>query len=264
MAPKRHDPARTREIFTGTYRRLRDWLVTLPDEVRAAPSVCAGWTVHDLASHIALVADAVARLTPGGRGAKPLTISGYVAGYAGEAADVAERTRSLAERTGRTADGLAAELNERFVAATATLDGLGAGDPVVLGPRGPIRLGDFLATRVIELVVHADDLARSVPEPAPPKPARPAEQLAVRALLDVLAERAPGRSVEVRVPPYAAVQCIPGPRHTRGTPPAVVETDPVTWLRLAAGREQWVAAVEAGRVAASGERTDLTPHLPVL
>ena len=83
-------------------------------------------------------------------------------------------------------------------------------------------------------------------------------------LLAVLAERAPGRSVEVRVPPYAAVQCIPGVRHTRGTPPAVVETDPETWIALATGELAWAEAVGAGRVAASGERSDLSPWLPLV
>jgi hypothetical protein len=82
-------------------------------------------------------------------------------------------------------------------------------------------------------------------------------------LLAVLAEQAPGNSVEVRVPPYAAVQCIPGVRHTRGTPPAVVETDPGTWIALATGELAWADAVEAGRVRASGERSDLSSWLPV-
>jgi hypothetical protein len=84
---------------------------------------------------------------------------------------------------------------------------------------------------------------------------------AVRALLADLARRAPGRSVEVRVPPYGAIQCGAGPRHTRGTPPNVVETDPVTWLLLATGRLSWEAALAAGRVRASGNRADLSPYL---
>ncbi len=79
----------------------------------------------------------------------------------------------------------------------------------------------------------------------------------------VLAERAPGRSVEVRVPPYAAVQVVEGIRHTRGTPPAVVEMDAPTWLALAAGELTWAAAEEAGRVRASGERADLTRYFPL-
>lgn len=85
----------------------------------------------------------------------------------------------------------------------------------------------------------------------------------VKHYLAVLAERAPGKSVEVRVPPYAAVQCVEGVRHTRGTPPAVIETDPVTWLALARGELDWTAAVGSGQVRASGERTDLSPYLPL-
>ena len=81
--------------------------------------------------------------------------------------------------------------------------------------------------------------------------------------LAVLAERAPGKSVEVRVPPYAAVQCIEGVRHTRGTPPAVIETDPETWLALARGQLVWADAVATGRVRASGERTNLSAYLPL-
>ena len=86
---------------------------------------------------------------------------------------------------------------------------------------------------------------------------------AVRFTLDELALASPGRSVEVRVPPYGAVQCIAGPRHTRGTPPNTVETDPVTWLELALGRRTWADAVAAGAVRASGLRADLTAVLPL-
>ncbi|GAA3143898.1 sterol carrier family protein [Planomonospora alba] len=96
------------------------------------------------------------------------------------------------------------------------------------------------------------------------RPERDAARLAVRHLLDRLAAAAPGRTVEVRVPPYAAVQCVAGPRHTRGTPPNVVETDARTWLELATGRLAWTEAVADGRVAASGARADLAEHLPVV
>ncbi|HEX7717618.1 MAG TPA: sterol carrier family protein [Marmoricola sp.] len=85
----------------------------------------------------------------------------------------------------------------------------------------------------------------------------------VKGYLAELKTRAPGRSVEVRVPPYGAVQAIPGGTHTRGTPRAVVETDPDTWIALATGEVSWSDAVEAGRVRASGERTDLSPYLPL-
>lgn len=87
---------------------------------------------------------------------------------------------------------------------------------------------------------------------------------AVRYTLEELAGAAPGRSVEVRVPPFAAVQCIEGPRHTRGTPTNVVETDAQTWLALATGRTGWAAAEASGAVRASGQRADLTAYLPVL
>ena len=88
-------------------------------------------------------------------------------------------------------------------------------------------------------------------------------KLLVKHFLAVLSERAPGASVEVRVPPYAAAQVIPGVRHTRGTPPAVVELDATTWIDLATGRLAWSQAMAEGRVRASGERADLSPHLPL-
>lgn len=94
-------------------------------------------------------------------------------------------------------------------------------------------------------------------------PSRSQVRAAVKRSLQDLAELAPGHSVEVRVPPHAAVQCIPGVRHRRGTPPAVVETDAATWLALATGRLTWADAVAAGSVRASGERSDLSNYLPI-
>lgn len=114
-------------------------------------------------------------------------------------------------------------------------------------PRGPASTAAVLA---------ALD-AGTEPDPAELK-------IAVRHLLQLLALRHPGRSVEVRVPPIAAVQCIEGPRHTRGTPPNVIETDPVTWLRLASGRLDWAAAVASAAVRASGSRADLADYLPLV
>ncbi|NIZ90675.1 sterol carrier family protein [Kineococcus rubinsiae] len=96
------------------------------------------------------------------------------------------------------------------------------------------------------------------------KPPRPMLATGVRYALEELAARYPGGSVEVRVPPFGAVQVIEGPRHTRGTPPAVVEMDAVTWLEVASGRLAFDAARSAGRVLASGNRADLTDLLPVL
>ena len=86
---------------------------------------------------------------------------------------------------------------------------------------------------------------------------------AVRYLLQLLAEKAPGNTVEVRVPPFGAVQVVEGPRHTRGTPPNVVETDAATWIDLATGVEEWADALASGRIAASGTRADLAALLPL-
>lgn len=88
---------------------------------------------------------------------------------------------------------------------------------------------------------------------------------AVRASARALAKDAPGKSVEVRVPPFVAVQCISGPRHTRGTPPNVVETDPRTWLLLVTGLLPFEAAVEETRVMASGSRAvEVAQWLPLV
>ena len=97
-----------------------------------------------------------------------------------------------------------------------------------------------------------------------PEPERAVLRAAVKESLAALAERAPGRSVEVRVPPFGAVQCVPGPRHTRGTPPNTVEADAHTWLALATGRLDWAEAVRTGRLSASGSRAaEIAALLPL-
>ncbi len=120
------------------------------------------------------------------------------------------------------------------------------------GPAEAARLGRAVTLAVLDALD-----AGAVPRPD-------ALREAVRYLLGLLAADAPGRAVEVRVPPYAAVQCVAGPRHTRGTPPNVVETDPVTWIRLATGRLGWDEAAAAGRLSVSGPRADLSGLLPLL
>ena len=106
--------------------------------------------------------------------------------------------------------------------------------------------------------------ARHAPsEAAAAAPSRAELADAVRATARTLAALAPGAAVEVRVPPFGAVQVIEGPRHTRGTPPAVVETDAQSWLELVVGDLGWAEAVSSGRVRVSGQRTDLSAHLPL-
>jgi hypothetical protein len=123
-----------------------------------------------------------------------------------------------------------------------------------LPPHGGTDEPDELRRSALETVLAAYD--------AGAEPARPVLKGAVRFLLDRLAALAPGRSVEVRIPPYAAVQCIAGPHHTRGTPPNVVEMDPPTWIALATGRMAWEDAMKNNRILASGPRADLSGHVP--
>ncbi|MCA0145852.1 sterol carrier family protein [Blastococcus sp. LR1] len=117
--------------------------------------------------------------------------------------------------------------------------------------------------------IPAEDLRAAI-DPARAWLAGEAEQppravlgAAVKTSARWLAQQVPGRSVELRVPPHVAVQFVEGPRHTRGTPPNVVETDAATWLRLATGELSWADAVAEGKVSASGNRADLSRLLPL-
>ena len=143
----------------------------------------------------------------------------------------------------RAAQRLRAALDEQRAAL---------GEPAWAGPDDPEALGRACAIAVSQALAAGQS----------PRPGALRE--AARYLARLLAAQAPGRAVEVRVPPYAAVQCIEGPRHTRGTPPNLVEMDPVTWVRLAAGLTNWADALAAGAVRASGVRADLGAYLPVL
>lgn len=235
------------------------WLSGQPPSAWRRPSVLPGWTVVELANHIATALATIPATLSRPTGDRPISLSDYLAGCREAAGEIL--ARDVAGAAGRgPAEVLADVYAQRAEAAAA--------DPpttrAVTAPRGPISPADFLVTRAIELVVHADDLSRSLPEREPVALDRGALRVACQALADVLAERAPGRSLELRVPPYAAVQAVEGPRHTRGTPPNVVETDALTWVRLAAGRSTWADAVQRASVHASGERADLAPWLPFL
>ncbi|HSP38127.1 MAG TPA: sterol carrier family protein [Frankiaceae bacterium] len=129
---------------------------------------------------------------------------------------------------------------------------------VVEGPAGPVERQVFLEERLIAAVA----LGRDLSDPLVPEHAL--VRLVVRLLARALAELAPGRSVELRIPPHVAVQCVEGPRHTRGTPPNVVEVEPVAFLELATGRRSWESGVTSGLLRASGERADLRPWLPLV
>lgn len=117
--------------------------------------------------------------------------------------------------------------------------------PVRLSPADPADVAEALA-RVRGGDGHRADL-----------------RMLTKHFLAVLVRKSPGGAVEVRVPPFAVAQCVPGTRHTRGTPPAVVETDAATWIALALGELSWAAVVADGRLRASGERSDLSELLPL-
>lgn len=239
---------------------LVEWLDELDDGVFTRASVLAGWDVRTLLGHLVLVHESLARVLAT-RSVEPAApLAEFIGRYRTDAGSIEARTRQV------TGDHQAAQLIDRLRAhhdlAPAAAE---VADRTVLeGARGPFTALDWVATRVVELVVHCDDLARSVPDREPVPVHRPAQAIAVRTLAELLAQQAPGRSVEIRVPPVVAVQAITGPRHTRGTPPNVVETDAATWLRIATGRVDFGEAVADGRIRASGNRADLTAYLPVL
>lgn len=119
------------------------------------------------------------------------------------------------------------------------------------------------ARRRVDAAAGHDALEVCGSAPDPSTVPRAVVATAVRYTLEELAARHPGRSVEVRVPPHGAVQCVHGPTHKRGTPPNVVETDAPTWLGLVTGTEAWADAEASGRIRASGLRADLSAYLPM-
>lgn len=253
------DPGRAVEALLAQADAVIAWLSGLPPSAWRQPSVLPGWTMLELAEHVAAVLRGTPEVLAAATGDKPTTVAGYLSGYAAAATGI--RDRDVAAAAGRDASEVLAGIYAgRDAVAAAELPVTRA----VQGARGPLHPADYLLTRVVELAVHADDLSRSRPDREPVELDRVALRLATQGLADVLAEQAPGRTLELRVPPYAAVQAVAGPRHTRGTPPNVVETDPLTWLRLAAGRLAWSDAVRSGSVQASGERADLASWLPLL
>ena len=235
-------------------------VAVLPPESFELPTRLDGWRVAELVAHVGLDMAAVPRYLRGAPAVRAeLDAADYALACASGAPGVDERVRIMTEET-RPAE-LRAHVHERRLEADESVTSASA-TFVVPARLGPIGLTDFLATRCVEATVHCLDLAAATGGKA--ELDDEAVAVTVKVLTAALARRAPGRTVELRVPPHAAVQCVEGPRHTRGTPPNVVETDPLTWLELATGRLDWAAAVDAGSVTASGERADLSPYLPVL
>lgn len=259
--PRSYDPARVRQALIGQVDAVAAAAHQLTPRLRALPSGLPGWDVHHLLVHIALQIDAVPRLlaSPASTASAPaVDLAAWAASTAGSADRLDSETR---EAAARSADG-AARIDEAVAQLDPVLESAVRPDLLVPHPFGPMRMLDFTVTRLVELVVHSDDLSRATNVPVTLD--RQALAAAVRVLADALAARAPGASVEVRIPPFAVVQCLEGVRHTRGTPPNVVETDPLGWVRLATGRLSWADAAASGAVTASGERADISGQLPVL
>jgi uncharacterized protein (TIGR03083 family) len=258
---KRHNVSRLREAYDAQQSALVRWLAALPDDAWERPAL-GEWSVRELALHTTEVPAAMTRtLAAGPVKEPPLSIASYTSIWREAAPEIAARDKAGA--AGLSLADVLARHEAEHAAFHHALDGVN-GDPVMAARRGPIRVSDFLATRVNELVVHSRDLSAAVPEIEPIQIDEGALGVAVQMLLDMLAERAPGKSLEVRVPPYAAVQCMAGPRHTRGTPPNVVEAAPMAWVEIACGRASWADAAASGRLTASGERADLSAYLPLL
>jgi uncharacterized protein (TIGR03083 family) len=248
------------QAMSAQHAALDNAVCHLSAEAFALPTRLGTWTVAELVAHIGLDMASVSRYLNGEPAAKAeLDAPAYALACAAAAEGVDERVRMMSE------EARPAELRHHVHESRLEADRLladAASDFVVPSRLGPIGLADFLATRCFEGTVHGLDLAAALG--AEPELEREALGITVRVLAGALAAKAPGRSVELRVPPYAAVQAVEGPRHTRGTPPNVVETDAVTWLELATGRLSWADAAAAARLSACGDRADLSAYLPVL
>lgn len=205
------------------------WQLLLPAVADPEASTgVEGWSVGDLEQHLSssawqLADQARARAALG----RPVGLAGWAKTREGLRRRQAARAAPLAESVARASAALETDPGK-----------------LVKQQTGVHTFADAVLFRLIEAVVLGLDLGVA--------PARPAAKLVVKALAGLLADTSPGASVEVRVPPYAAVQCLAGPRHTRGTPPNTVETDADTFLRLATGRLRWADA--SSRVRATGDR----------
>jgi uncharacterized protein (TIGR03083 family) len=257
--PRAYDPAKIRTAVLAQFGNVREAVRTLTPEQLALPTRLGDWVVRYLAAHTGMALGAVVRLLDEPEPVKRNgTLLDWPSAIGADSADIAAYAHELAERN-PDLDAHLADVEHRF---TARLDE-NPGTRLLATSAGALPLDDYLVTRTVELVVHTDDLNAAVPGLDVPYD-RQALAACTRLLADTLAAKAPGGSTEVRIPPYAVVQCVEGPRHTRGTPPNVVETDPLTWIRLACGRSTWKDAVEAAKVSASGERADLGGLLPLL
>ncbi len=255
---------RTSDALISQGRAVHAWLIRLSATDFERSSVLPGWDIRTLVGHLTLVIGGFDLALGRPTNARPVPAWEFVRRYRRDAAQIEAGTREISDDA--SGPGLVTRLAYRLDTLSETLSR--TLPTVIDAPRGPVTVLDFTETRLVELTVHSDDLSRSLPERQSVPIERRALASVSRTLSAVLAGQSPGRSIEVRIPPYAAAQCglpgDPGPTHTRGTPPNVVETDALTFLRLSTGRTSWAEARAAHLVSASGQRADLTPVLPLL
>lgn len=295
------DVAERADVLRRQWQTLRDWVGDAVDaDAGHAPSVLDGWTVADLVAHLGRAMDALAVCEPAPVGTVPLSLAEYLGSYAGRAADIDRVTRDLSAEIAddplRHVDALAARALARMdelgalarmdqlgalaradtLAAAVRADPLGPGDPVVQARRGPIRLSTMLISRLTELVVHADDLQRSLarargaapgtraelgdgigPRPGVPGGLGPDGELGdgVRA----------GGPIDGDALDLVARELLRIVRARGGWDLEIVQ--PLTWVRLAAGRVPYDVDVLAAALAprfTSDAVPDLGRMLPVL
>jgi uncharacterized protein (TIGR03083 family) len=221
------------------WERLHRWLAQLDEDALAGPSVLTGWSVADLVAHLGRAMDALAVTRVAEPGTVPLTLAEYLGTYPERAEEISEVTHDLAARI---AHAPVAEVDGMARGAVARLAELRAepGDPVLQARRAPILLSEMVLSRLVELVVHGDDLARSVRLPGPGPVDPEASRLVSDTLLEVLVDRG-GWDIEV--------------------------VDEAAWIRLACGRTPFSVDAVAGALAprsTADSLPDLGTRLPLL
>ena len=206
-----HELTTLENLLRAQWLRLRDWIDERELDRADVPSVLPGWTVAELVTHLGMAMGPLARAQPGPPDADPLTFSAYVTTYPDSADDIAERTRRLASDNRDGPLPAVERMVEDALAQLGVLHDLGA-DPVVTSRRGPVALSTLVLTRLLELVVHGDDLARSVGGMTPGTlgPLEPGALLVVAEALRACLAETGGPDLEV--------------------------ADPLAWTRLACGR----------------------------
>lgn len=259
--PKSQALARTAQVHIAQARASARWFLTLPAAVFDRPVSTNGATVHDVIARAHWQAIDLVLTLQQPTSMRAVSLEQYLRSLRDAAS---YEVHAAADIAGRLPGP---DLAREFSASIEHLDEAVRGElaPVIETRYDAVRTVDVLRGRLLELLLATDDVARAVGVPAPLE--RAALTDVARSYSDVVGALYPGRSVELRVPPATAVQLATaegGPTHKRGTPPTVVETDPLTFIRLCSGRVPWGDALREHRVTASGAHADLSGVFPVL